>query len=383
MNTPPFVVAQQQLNGIPDTTALAGQTFDYFVPLTTIFGDGQTLPSNLIYTATLADGSSLASVGLSFTSPSIPPRSSAPASSRRCRRIRWARTASPTPATRSAAHSIPLARSRSGSRATDTGPGVPLSVTDTFFINVLPLDTPPVANNDAYSILEDATLTVTPATQGVLANDTDADLGDRLTAQLVSGPAHGTLQFHTDGTFIYKPTLNYAGTDSFTYVANDIFLTASNVATVSLTVNAKAHAVTASLLHDTGASATDGITNDATLSGSGFAGAAVFAAVMARPRSGLPPAMPRGAWSGAPVLADGAHTIVISETNALDGRTTSRRSASPSTRPHRRRRCQLVADTGAFATDGVTTNPASVRDRRPELLGAGQHRWRRGGVGRD
>ena len=358
VNTPPFVVARQQLTGIPDTTAQAGQTFDYFVPMTTIFGDGQTLPSNLIYTATTAGGQDLATVGLSFSFTvdpttlvgtgefkTLPPDPLGPDG--------VANTGDEVSGTLDTPGQIAVRVT-----ATDTGPGVPLSVTDTFFINVLPLDTPPVANNDAYSILEDATLTVTPATQGVLANDTDADFGDRLTAKLVSGPAHGTLQFHTDGTFVYKPTLNYAGNDSFTYMANDIFLTSSNVATVSLTVNAKAHAVTASLLHDTGASASDGITNDATLSGGGFAGAAVFATVDgAAPVRFATGDATTGAWSGAPVLADGAYTIVISETNALDGRSdfatvsfTLDTTPPPTT-------VQLVADTGAFATDGVTSDP--------------------------
>ena len=65
-----------------------------------------------------------------------------------------------------------------------------------------------------------------------------------------------------------------------------------------------------------------------------------------------------GAWSGAPVLADGPHTIVISETNGLDGRTdfatvsfTLDTTPPPTT-------VQLVSDTGAFATDGITNNPA-------------------------
>ena len=55
---------------------------------------------------------------------------------------------------------------------------------------------------------------------GVLANDTDAE-NDALTATLVSGPAHGTLNFGTDGTFRYTPTKDYNGPDSFTYLTND------------------------------------------------------------------------------------------------------------------------------------------------------------------
>ena len=101
--------------------------------------------------------------------------------------------------------------------------------------------------------------TVTPPnTVGVLANDTDPDLGDRLTAALVTGPAHGALTLNPDGTFTYTPTANFIGTDTFTYVANDSFLKSSNVATVTITVSPVVRPLSAALLHDNGASATDG-----------------------------------------------------------------------------------------------------------------------------
>ena len=54
-------------------------------------------------------------------------------------------------------------------------------------------------------------------------------------ATLVASPAHGTLTFNTDGSFSYTPNLNFFGSDSFTYKAND-GLAYSNVATVSLTI---------------------------------------------------------------------------------------------------------------------------------------------------
>ena len=106
---------------------------------------------------------------------------------------------------------------------------------------------------------------------GVLANDTDPDLGDRLTAALVAGPAHGALTLNPDGTFTYTPTANFFGTDTFTYVANDSFLKSSNTATVTINVSPIV-AVSAALLHDTGSSATDGITNNPTITGIGFPG---------------------------------------------------------------------------------------------------------------
>ena len=88
----------------------------------------------------------------------------------------------------------------------------------------------PVANDDSYSV--ERTINSTPdASNGVLANDTDAD-GDHLTATWLSGPSHGTLTFNSDGSFTYTPDTGYTGTDSFTYTASDGMLT-SSTATVT------------------------------------------------------------------------------------------------------------------------------------------------------
>ena len=45
--------------------------------------------------------------------------------------------------------------------------------------------------------------------------------GNPLTAAVVTRPTHGTLALNADGSFTYTPALNYNGTDSFTYKAND------------------------------------------------------------------------------------------------------------------------------------------------------------------
>ena len=91
----------------------------------------------------------------------------------------------------------------------------------------------PVAVNDSFSTAEDTALIV--AGPGVLANDTDPDVGDLLTAVLATGPAHGTLTLNSDGSFTYTPHLNFFGSDSFTYRAHDGQLP-SDLATVSLTI---------------------------------------------------------------------------------------------------------------------------------------------------
>ncbi|RVU15451.1 cadherin-like domain-containing protein [Methylobacterium oryzihabitans] len=83
----------------------------------------------------------------------------------------------------------------------------------------------PAANNDTYTLYEDESLVVPPA-EGVLANDTDANR-DTLSAVLVSGPAHGTLQLEANGSFTYTPHADFHGADSFTYSASDGTLSSS------------------------------------------------------------------------------------------------------------------------------------------------------------
>ncbi|MET0238817.1 MAG: Ig-like domain-containing protein [Sphingobium sp.] len=94
--------------------------------------------------------------------------------------------------------------------------------TDTATVSITvsgPANTPPAGAADSYSMAEDGTLAVSAA-NGVLKNDSDAN-GDPITAQLVSGPSHGTLTLNADGSFVYKPTGHYNGADSFTYRPTD------------------------------------------------------------------------------------------------------------------------------------------------------------------
>jgi hypothetical protein len=89
----------------------------------------------------------------------------------------------------------------------------------------------PLALDDAYVLNEDESLVVT---DGVLLNDFDGD-GDSLTAELITGPSHGSVVLQADGTFTYSPNPDFNGTDSFTYQAsdgNDV----SAIATVHLTI---------------------------------------------------------------------------------------------------------------------------------------------------
>jgi VCBS repeat-containing protein len=102
----------------------------------------------------------------------------------------------------------------------------------TVTITVTPVNDPPVARNDAYTVNENSVLTINAP--GVLANDSDAE-GSALTAILASGPTNGVLSLNANGGFIYTPNTNYNGADTFSYRAND-GVANSGVAIVSLTV---------------------------------------------------------------------------------------------------------------------------------------------------
>jgi VCBS repeat-containing protein len=137
----------------------------------------------------------------------------------------------------------------------------------------------PVAVADAYSTNEDTPLVV--AAKGVLANDTDAD-GDALTALLEAGPSHGTLTLDAAGGFTYAPALNFNGSDSFTYHAND-GKASSNVATVTITVNLVNDAPVAN--HQSVTTAQD-TAKAITLTGSDVDGDALTYAIVAAPAHG-------------------------------------------------------------------------------------------------
>ena len=56
------------------------------------------------------------------------------------------------------------------------------------------------------------------AGRGVLINDVGPE-GETLSASLLTGPSHGTLDLAADGSFTYTPATGFAGTDEFTYKA--------------------------------------------------------------------------------------------------------------------------------------------------------------------
>lgn len=113
-----------------------------------------------------------------------------------------------------------------------------LFATQPFTVTVASVNDPPVAQNDAYSMVQGGTLVV--AAPGVLGNDSDPDPGDTLTAVSFSTPSNGTLTSASpNGGFTF--TAATTGIKTFTYRARDNSGAAnntSNTATVSITVNA-------------------------------------------------------------------------------------------------------------------------------------------------
>ena len=100
-------------------------------------------------------------------------------------------------------------------------------------INVLKVNSAPVANNDSYSTNQNTPLSI--SAPGVFANDTDPD-EDQLSVSIQAPTSNGSIVLNANGSFTYTPNNGYVGPDSFTYVANDGTVN-SNVATVNITVN--------------------------------------------------------------------------------------------------------------------------------------------------
>jgi hypothetical protein len=99
----------------------------------------------------------------------------------------------------------------------------------TVTITVNPRNQPPVAVDDSYTLDQR-----TSVSGNVTLNDYDPN-GDPIHVALVKGPTSGTLQLSGNGAFIYTPTGDYYGTDTFTYVVDD-GKAVGNTATVTLTI---------------------------------------------------------------------------------------------------------------------------------------------------
>ncbi len=106
-----------------------------------------------------------------------------------------------------------------------------VDVHDPLYFGVSAGNSPPVASDDSASTRVDNSVTIQ-----VLANDSDSN-GDPLTVTGVTSPNSGTVALNPDQRITYTPNAGFAGTDAFTYAAND-GTADSNVATVTVTVSA-------------------------------------------------------------------------------------------------------------------------------------------------
>ncbi|MBN1210074.1 MAG: tandem-95 repeat protein, partial [Myxococcaceae bacterium] len=103
--------------------------------------------------------------------------------------------------------------------------------TATVTVTVTPVNEPPVANDDTFTVAEDSTAT----SLDVLANDTTApDTGETLTITGVTQPMNGTVSF-TATRVSFTPAANFNGPTTFTYTATD-GNGGSDTATVTVTV---------------------------------------------------------------------------------------------------------------------------------------------------
>lgn len=112
-----------------------------------------------------------------------------------------------------------------------------LSEPATVTIEVTEPNIAPVANDDAYTVVENAALVVSVA-DGLLGNDTDSDgTVDRAVVNAAVRLDNGRITFSgQDGSFVYIPDEGFVGVEQFTYRVIDNDETSSALATVVITV---------------------------------------------------------------------------------------------------------------------------------------------------
>ena len=108
-----------------------------------------------------------------------------------------------------------------------------------FYLNIAPVNDPPVAVDDKYDAVQDSTIKVN-AKNGLLANDKNPDDPDaELTAKIKTKPEHGKLTLSDDGSFKYEADETFRGEVTFTYICVNADDVESEPATVTINVAAK------------------------------------------------------------------------------------------------------------------------------------------------
>lgn len=99
--------------------------------------------------------------------------------------------------------------------------GIPLPVTcgiDTIFIEVTPVNDPPVVDNETHTILNTDTVTGQLIDTGDYDPDTTTLTVDTIP---VSGPSNGEIDVNEDGTYTYTPNAGFVGTDTIVVLVCD------------------------------------------------------------------------------------------------------------------------------------------------------------------
>ncbi|WP_292517316.1 FG-GAP-like repeat-containing protein [Mesorhizobium sp.] len=126
--------------------------------------------------------------------------------------------------------------------------------------------------------------------------------------------------------------------------------------------------VTAGLEHDTGSSSSDSVTNDPTLTGTSDPNAVISFTLNGNATDWTTTADANGAWTFTPTgLANGASTIVASEADAAGNVGSASLTFTLDTTPPPATEA-LVSDTGASASDRITSNPALTGSGDPNAV---------------
>jgi hypothetical protein len=111
--------------------------------------------------------------------------------------------------------------------ATERSNGSTASTTETFTVNVLPVNDAPIAKKATFTVQRNGSVCIDFSQ---LVSDVDGDI----LSVIPDSPSRGTLSKNSDGSYTYTPRRNYTGTDSFTYTVSDG--TSRVQATISLVV---------------------------------------------------------------------------------------------------------------------------------------------------
>ena len=101
-------------------------------------------------------------------------------------------------------------------------------------MNITPVNDAPIANDDSDSTLADMQVRT-----NLVANDTDKDSSiDGETVSVIDQPSNGFIINHLDGTVTYNPFQGFTGSDSYSYTVRDNEGAVSNIALVTIDVQA-------------------------------------------------------------------------------------------------------------------------------------------------